>query len=200
MASSVRGRPQVYLPLCLNCGLSVAPWFFTKAMRPVAAHLRGQGHRIFSYLDDFFGALRSSILGLSTVADTVKFGQEMKTLFRRLGLSLHRGMCDFSGTRRLEILGILVGTERAMFVLSAEKLRKVEQEARRLLRYASQHKRRLRVSDIHRFAGISNSLSPAVVYARLHLRELFDAVKVCHQCHHPLRNLSGKADMMSRVT
>lgn len=29
---------QVYLPLCLICGLSVAPWFFTKAMRPVATH------------------------------------------------------------------------------------------------------------------------------------------------------------------
>jgi hypothetical protein len=43
-----------YIPNCLNCGLSVAPWFFTKAMRPVVAHLWSQGHRVNSYLVDLF--------------------------------------------------------------------------------------------------------------------------------------------------
>jgi hypothetical protein len=38
----------VYVPACLNCGLSVAPWFFTKAMRPVVSYLRARGHRVFS--------------------------------------------------------------------------------------------------------------------------------------------------------
>jgi hypothetical protein len=46
----------LYVPACLNSGLSVAPWFFTKAMRPVVAFLRSRGHRVFSYIDDFFGA------------------------------------------------------------------------------------------------------------------------------------------------
>lgn len=46
----------VYVPACLNCDLRVAPWFFKKEMRPVVAHLRGQGHRVFAYIDDFFGA------------------------------------------------------------------------------------------------------------------------------------------------
>jgi hypothetical protein len=49
-----------YIPDCLNCGLSVAPWFFTKAMRSVVAHLRCRGHRVYSYLDDFFGAAASA--------------------------------------------------------------------------------------------------------------------------------------------
>jgi hypothetical protein len=39
---------KTYIPACLNCGLSVAPWCFTKAMRPVLAHLRSRGHRIYS--------------------------------------------------------------------------------------------------------------------------------------------------------
>ena len=39
----------VYVPACLNCGLAVAPWFFTKAMRPVVSFLRARGHRVFSY-------------------------------------------------------------------------------------------------------------------------------------------------------
>lgn len=36
----------VYLPLCLNCGLAVAPWFFTKAMRPVVSYLRARPPRL----------------------------------------------------------------------------------------------------------------------------------------------------------
>jgi hypothetical protein len=46
----------VYVPCFLNCVLAVASWFFSKAMRPVVAYLRAKGHRILSYLDDFFGA------------------------------------------------------------------------------------------------------------------------------------------------
>jgi hypothetical protein len=46
----------VYVPACLNCALAVAPWSFSKAMKPVVSYLREHGHRIFSYLDDFFGA------------------------------------------------------------------------------------------------------------------------------------------------
>jgi hypothetical protein len=52
LAFSVGGV--VCMPCCLNCHLAVAPWFFTKAMRPVVAYLRAKGHRVFSYLDEFF--------------------------------------------------------------------------------------------------------------------------------------------------
>lgn len=61
---------RVYLPISLNCGLSVAPCFFTKTMKPVVAALRKKGHRAFAYLDDFFGAARSSAGGPTSVADT----------------------------------------------------------------------------------------------------------------------------------
>lgn len=72
---------RVLIPLCLNSGLSVAPWFFTKAMRPVVAYLREKGHRAFAYLDDFFGSTRSSSSGPTNHADTIALGLEMQTLF-----------------------------------------------------------------------------------------------------------------------
>jgi hypothetical protein len=31
----------VYVQACINCGLAVAPWFFTKEMRPVVSFLKG---------------------------------------------------------------------------------------------------------------------------------------------------------------
>lgn len=55
----------VYVSLSLSCGLSVAPWSFTKLMKPVVSHLRSKGHRICSYLDDFL-ARRAPIQLLGT--------------------------------------------------------------------------------------------------------------------------------------
>lgn len=41
----------VYIQIYTNCGLSVAPWFFKKSMRPVVAYMRSKEHRVFPYLD-----------------------------------------------------------------------------------------------------------------------------------------------------
>ena len=93
---------QVYIPQCLNCGLSVAPWYFTKILKPVIAHLRARGHRIYSYLDDFFGAARSSAQGEGTMEhDTAFLGTELCHLFARISLELHPEKCDFSGRQQL---------------------------------------------------------------------------------------------------
>lgn len=107
---------QVYIPLCLNCGLSVAPWFFTKIMKPVVAYLRKRGHRVYSYLDDFFGAARpGSPNAPASEKDTRVLELEFRDMFGKLGISIHPRKCDFTGSRRIEVLGILIDTERAMF-------------------------------------------------------------------------------------
>ena len=147
-------------------------------MKAMVAHMREQGHRIFSYLDDFFGAALNSQGRPTSAKDTKEFGDAMVALFERLGLLLHPCKCDFSSSTRLEILGIVVDTRKAMMLLSAAKLSKIELQARRLLRYASQDLCYVRVTDIRRFAGLGNSVSLAVVDARLRLRELFDSTKV----------------------
>jgi hypothetical protein len=115
------------MPACLNCGLFVEPVFFTKAMRPVVSYLRARGHRVFSYLDDFFGAGSTARKDhLATEDDTVHDGKDIRVLFARLGLTLHPTKSNVVGSRALEILGILVDTRRAQFLLSLEKLRKIE--------------------------------------------------------------------------
>lgn len=47
-----------------------------------------------------------------------------------LGLQLHPHTCDFTGRRQLEILGIVVDTSRALFLLSEAKLSNIETQAR----------------------------------------------------------------------
>ncbi|CDF35367.1 transposon Ty3-I Gag-Pol polyprotein-like [Chondrus crispus] len=170
---------RIYVPLCLNCGLAVAPWFFTKAMSPVVAWLRRLGHRVFAYLDDFFGAAKPGRPDTATgQKETVELGRVMPLLFAKLGLNLHPGKCFFSGSTRLELLGILVDTEEERFLLSPKKLQPIEAGAARLLRYASRHRRYVKRKDVERFAGLANASSPAVVDCRLRLRELFTALSL----------------------
>ena len=164
------------LPLCLNCGLSVAPWFFTKAMKPVVAHLHEQGYRVLPYFDDFFRAACSSGPHGASTADTRVFEDETVALFAKLGLLLHPQKCDFSGSRRLEILEIVMDSKKELFLLSVSKLAWIEVPARRLLRYAAQQRGHVSVTDIRRFAGLGNSVTPAVVNARPRLRELFNCM------------------------
>lgn len=136
---------KVYIPLCLNCGLAVAPWFFTKAMYPVVGFLRKLGHRVFSYLDDFFGSSRAGPENTpANPGDIRELEQLIRGLFRKLGLSLHPTKCDFRGNRRLEILGILVDTEEQKFLVPPSKVQKLKRSARALLRYAASHCRYLR--------------------------------------------------------
>jgi hypothetical protein len=89
-----------FRPLALNCGLSAAPWLFTKFLRPVVQELRRQGHRIISYLDDISGAPRSNSKMLpATRSDAETAGEEIRALFSRLGISLHPTKTDFSGNK-----------------------------------------------------------------------------------------------------
>jgi hypothetical protein len=185
----LRKEDELYLSFCvggvvyvlarLKCGLSVVPWFVTKAMRPVVALLRSMGHRVFSYIDDFFGAGRTARNDHpATVADTMRVERDIHALFARLGLALHPTKCDFSGAQSLEILGILVNTRPAKFLLSAQKLRKVEVAAQCLLSYARPHRMHVPARALRSFAGLGNSTGHAVVDARLRLRELFDALSL----------------------
>ena len=90
---------EVYIPLALNCGLKVAPWFFTCLLRPVVQHLRGLGHKVFAYLDDLFGVARSRESTSDGTRPTALLGRYMKRLFEKLGLWLHPEKVDFSGKK-----------------------------------------------------------------------------------------------------
>lgn len=87
------------------------PWLFTKAMRPVVSHLRGKGHRMFAYIEDFFdvaGTKESE--KAASLAGTRRAEQGMRSLFERFGLTMHPMKTEFTGSQSLEILRILVNT------------------------------------------------------------------------------------------
>lgn len=97
----------------------------------------------------------------------------MELLFKKLGLSLKPSKCHFEGCSSLEILGIMVDTNAAMFLLPPKKMAKIAASASRLLRYAVSHRRYIRRKDAERFAGLAKSVGPAVTDCRLRLRGIF---------------------------
>jgi Reverse transcriptase (RNA-dependent DNA polymerase) len=143
----VAGR--FFRPLALNCGLSAAPWLFTKFLRPVIQELRRRGHRLISYLDDISGVPRSRHQDLpATPADAEDAGREIRTLFTDLGLSLHPTKTDTTGKKALELLGIVIDTRRQLYLLSPEKLLKISAAAKLFRRACIQRKRRCTLRDL----------------------------------------------------
>jgi hypothetical protein len=148
-------------------------------MRPVVSFLRARGHRLFSYLNDFFGAAATARNDHPvTEADTRRVERDVHELFSRLGLTLHPTKSHFEGSRAPEILGILVDTRRARYLLSPEKLLKVYSAVRVLLSHSSRNRRHVPVRSLRSFAGLGFTWL-VVIDARLRLRGLFDALSAC---------------------
>lgn len=103
---------RVLIPLNLKSGLSVTPWFFTKAIELVVGYLRKMGHRVYAYLDEFNGAVKSKVPGKETGRqETQQLGSFIHFLFKKLGLTLKAAKREYEGTTNLEILGIIVDKE-----------------------------------------------------------------------------------------
>ena len=93
----------------------------------------------------------------------------------------------------------MIETEKGLFLMSAAKLSEIAFQARRLLRYAPQHRCNVRLTDIQRFGGLEESVTPAVVGARLQLSELFDYCKPRHGTDHRLLHCRGSARLSHSV-
>lgn len=57
----------IYFPLTMPFGVKLAPWVWTKILRPVVASLRARGFKIMPYMDDF-GSLAETPHRLSPVS------------------------------------------------------------------------------------------------------------------------------------
>lgn len=74
----------LYITLCLNPGLVVSLWFFTKAMSPFLAFLRRLGHLFFSYIDNVLGQRSRFAPGGTSPADKQALGRLICLLFGNL--------------------------------------------------------------------------------------------------------------------
>lgn len=89
-------------------GLSLAPWAWTKIMRPVLAFLRRIGFTMMGYVDDH-GAAAPGRRPVSK-ADAAKGFRAVTLLCDRLGLSLHPEKGERHGSQVMDVLGFSLDT------------------------------------------------------------------------------------------
>lgn len=183
----------VYEPITMPFGLSIAPWAWTKVMRPVLAHLRRKGLTLLGYVDDH-GAVAAGPRPCSK-ADAQKGFREVVRLYDRRGLILHTDKGDREGTRQLTLLGYTLDTEHNQVRLPDDRLAKLRGTAAAVLAAASKNRRWVRPWLLQSVAGIIVSGSLAIPEARLFARAIYDDVaggdgrSDCRLSHHSIRDL-----------
>lgn len=132
----------VYFPLTMPFGLKQAPWVWAKLMRPVVAHMRAWGFKIMPYMDDFGcrAAVPHPTAPISQAQATTGRLTAI-TIFRSLGIDIHKSKGEAVGTRTLGLLGFLIDTSGCLLLLQSKRLRGVVASAVSLGRHATSHRR-----------------------------------------------------------
>lgn len=146
-------------------------------MRPVVQQLREEGFRIIPYVDDFGGAPPAEPGEPATQQQARAAYQYIERLFGELGLKMHptKGVKD--GPTCVRLLGHLVDTKLARFLLPPDRVDKIAAMAVGLSRRATDHRRWVSFETLRRFCGRAVSTTLSVPSARYHLRSLFTAMQ-----------------------
>ena len=117
---------KTYQFVSLPFGLTSAPRVFTKIMKPVVGLLRQMGIRLVIYLDDILIMHHSKEELLQVVPLICQ-------LFKALGLVVILEKSQMVPKQEMEFLGFWVNSTSLQLALLAERMRKIQQDARALL-------------------------------------------------------------------
>ena len=145
---------------CLCFGLSLAPFYFTKAMKPVFSQLRREGIHCTHYIDD---SLYISPSARQLQTDTTR----AKILLQSLGFTINLEKSSFQPSTRITHLGLVIDSEAHTVSLPKEKVNKLQLVCIDLL-----NARYVTIRQFARCIGLLVSSFLAVNYAKLHTRYL----------------------------
>lgn len=143
---------------CMPFGLSIAPFCFTKLLKPVIKVLRVEGIFCVNYLDDFL-----------IIADTFEACQK-STLFtvrllENLGFLINREKSRLTPNTSQKFLGFLFDSHTLRLELPLEKRLKIKS----LIQVFSR-KKQCKIRDFAKFIGVLTSACPAVKYGWLYIK------------------------------
>jgi hypothetical protein len=160
----IRWRGKVYRYTVLPFGLSIAPWVFTKVVRPVITFCRRLGVAVVAYLDDFLWADDEK-----HIATLVQFAT---TLLALLGFDVSTSKSELTPAQILKFLGLLINSNLFEFSIPAEKLQKITTVVDHLLARV-QAQKKVSARDVAVVCGHLLSVRMAVTPARIYTRALY---------------------------
>ena len=111
---------------CLPFGLCTAPRVFTKVLKPSVEMLRSLGIRLVIYMDDM-------LLMASSEQMLMEHIQLSMYLLENLGFIINSKKSILCPSQEIEFLGMLLNSITMEIKLPGEKIKKIRQEAHRLL-------------------------------------------------------------------
>lgn len=152
-------------------GISCAPRYFTKLLKPVYATLRQLGHINMGYIDD-------SLLVADEKDDCIRNVNDTKCLFEKVGFIIHDKKSIVVPIQKLKFLGFLSDSVKMVETLPVDKIDSIVQECKVLLK-----KQEATIREVAKVIGILVSVFQAVEYGPLHYRNLelqkIDQLKNC---------------------
>lgn len=109
----------------LPFGLASAPFVFTKVMRELVGHWRGQGIRLLPYLDDFIFACAPDAGGSNTTASSLS--RQVVADCAAAGLILNLEKSTLTPTKRFVHLGFWIDTISGVFEVAEQRWAKLQQ-------------------------------------------------------------------------
>lgn len=131
-----------YDAITLPFGLSVAPWAWTKIMRPVLAALRASHIHLIGSVDDH-GAARPG-RRLVSKRDAAAGNRLVALLYDQLGLKLHPTKSERDGSQQITLLDSTIDTAANQVRLLDNRVAKLRRAAAAALGAAGRNRRWVR--------------------------------------------------------
>ena len=151
---------EIYVFQFLPFGLSVAPWAFTRIIKPIKAYLHRLNLRISSFLDDFLLLARSPLL-------LQKLTVIVLALFKKLGLSINQKKSKLAPSQKIEYLGVIFHLKTRQLSLPEEKVIQISRFCQEV-QFLPCFSRR----ELESLLGLLSFAAPLIPLGRLRLRPL----------------------------
>ena len=150
----------VYVFQYLPFGLAVAPWAFSRVVRPIKGHCHLLGIRLHSYLDDFI-VLQLSRKALRRDTSTIL------DLFQSLAIAVNVKKSHLTPSQTVEYLGVIFHLDTLTLSLTSSKVQSISSLCNSLMHSSCQSRR-----ELEHLIGVLNFASYLVPLGRLRLRPL----------------------------
>lgn len=154
-----RWKSQLYQYTCVPFGLSLAPYLFTKIMKPVLAELRSRGYESISFLDDALLLASSKPLCSKNIKETQK-------LFIKLGLEVNILKSQLSPSHQVRYLGFFLNSNSMTIILPKEKQQQLKQKCENIMVSKPS------IHDVAVLIGKLVAASFAINYSPLYIKQL----------------------------
>ena len=151
---------QLYEYQCLCFGLSLAPFYFKKIMKPIFSQLRREGISCTFYIDDS--------LYLDNSCENLEIHtQRAMALLKSLGFTINEEKSSITPSTQITHLGFVIDSSTYTISLPNQKIERIESECSRILAA-----KEITIRRFSKLIGLFVSSFLAVQYAQLHTRYL----------------------------